>query len=136
MALQQLDELAGRHVEGLRALTKTIQDARLRRDNDSIRAAIQQYDDALERYMPGGCTDVIAHAASAAMVNHWFTLWQKVTHDVHRIMPTPAAAVHARVSLQCSWQWAPSSGSRARTVDWSSCSGRALSFAANTMRGS
>jgi tetratricopeptide repeat protein 30 len=52
-ALQQLDELAGRHVEGLRGLTKTIQDARLRRDNDGIRAAIQHYDDALERYIPG-----------------------------------------------------------------------------------
>jgi len=53
-ALQQLDELAGRHIEGLRALTKSIQDVRLRRDNDGIRAAIQQYDDALERYIPGG----------------------------------------------------------------------------------
>jgi tetratricopeptide repeat protein 30 len=52
-ALQQLDELAGRHVEGLRSLTKSIQDVRLRRDNDGIRAAIQQYDDALERYIPG-----------------------------------------------------------------------------------
>lgn len=52
-ALQQLDELAGRHIEGLRALTKSLQDVRLRRDNDGIRAAIQQYDDALERYVPG-----------------------------------------------------------------------------------
>jgi tetratricopeptide repeat protein 30 len=52
-ALQQLDELAGRHIECLRSLTKSIQDVRLRRDNDGIRAAIQQYDDALERYVPG-----------------------------------------------------------------------------------
>lgn len=55
-ALQQLDELAGRHIESLRNLTKLIQDVRLRRDNDGIRAAIQQYDDALERYIPGGAT--------------------------------------------------------------------------------
>jgi hypothetical protein len=55
-ALQQLDELAGCHIESLRNLTKSIQDVRLRRDNDGIRAAIQQYDDALERYIPGGCT--------------------------------------------------------------------------------
>lgn len=53
-SLQQLDELAGRHIEGLRALTKAIQDARLIRNNDAIRAAIQQYDEALERYIPGG----------------------------------------------------------------------------------
>lgn len=52
-ALQQLDMLAGRHVEGLRGLTKAIQDARLSRNNDAIRAAIQLYDDALERYVPG-----------------------------------------------------------------------------------
>ncbi|KAF6262654.1 hypothetical protein COO60DRAFT_1268016 [Scenedesmus sp. NREL 46B-D3] len=51
-SLQQLDELAGRHVEGLRALTKAIQDARLGRDNEGIRATIQQYDEALERYVP------------------------------------------------------------------------------------
>eukprot|EP00878_Enallax_costatus_P023017 GHUV01024462.1.p1 GENE.GHUV01024462.1~~GHUV01024462.1.p1 ORF type:complete len:609 (+),score=194.63 GHUV01024462.1:460-2286(+) len=51
-ALQQLDVLAGRHVEGLRGLTKAIQDARLSRNNDAIRTAIQRYDDALERYIP------------------------------------------------------------------------------------
>jgi hypothetical protein len=52
-ALQQLDELAGRHIEGLRGLTKSIQDMRLRKDTEGIRAAIQQYDDSLERYVPG-----------------------------------------------------------------------------------
>lgn len=52
-ALQQLDDLAGRHIEGLRRLTKAIQDARLSRNNDAIRVAIQQYDEALERYIPG-----------------------------------------------------------------------------------
>jgi tetratricopeptide repeat protein 30 len=52
-SLQQLDELADRHIEGLRGLTKAIQDARLSRNNDAIRATIQQYDEALERYIPG-----------------------------------------------------------------------------------
>lgn len=55
-ALQQLDELAGRHIETLRNLTRSIQDVRTRRDNDGIRAAIQQYDNALERYVPGKCS--------------------------------------------------------------------------------
>jgi tetratricopeptide repeat protein 30 len=45
--------LAGRHVDVLRSLTKKIQDARLGHDNDAIRTAIQQYDDALEAYIPG-----------------------------------------------------------------------------------
>eukprot|EP00775_Hariotina_reticulata_P014290 gene14290-17_t len=51
-ALQQLDELSGRHIEGLRGLTKAIQDARLSRNNDAIRLAIQNYDLALEQYIP------------------------------------------------------------------------------------
>eukprot|EP00879_Flechtneria_rotunda_P021336 GHRR01022486.1.p1 GENE.GHRR01022486.1~~GHRR01022486.1.p1 ORF type:complete len:564 (+),score=204.45 GHRR01022486.1:745-2436(+) len=51
-SLQQLDELAGRHIERLRGLTKSIQDARLSRNNEAIRVAIQQYDDALERHIP------------------------------------------------------------------------------------
>jgi tetratricopeptide repeat protein 30 len=33
-------------------LTKAIQDARLARDNDGIKAALKEYDDALERYVP------------------------------------------------------------------------------------
>jgi tetratricopeptide repeat protein 30 len=53
-ALRRLDALAGRHTEVLRGLTKRIQDARLSRDNGAVRAAIQQYDDALDAYIPGG----------------------------------------------------------------------------------
>ncbi|KAF8056228.1 ttc30a [Scenedesmus sp. PABB004] len=51
-ALAQLDELSGRHVSGLRGLTKAINDARLSRDADAIRASIAAYDEALERYIP------------------------------------------------------------------------------------
>ena len=57
-ALRRLDVLAGRHVDVLRALTKKIQDARLAHDNDAIRTAIQQYDDALEAYIPGAGADL------------------------------------------------------------------------------
>jgi tetratricopeptide repeat protein 30 len=53
VALHSLDTLAGRHVERLRGLTKSIQDARLARDSEAMRSAIHRYDDALERYIPG-----------------------------------------------------------------------------------
>ena len=52
-AYRKFDELASKHVERLRRLTKQIQDARLARDNDSIKIAITEYDDALEAYVPG-----------------------------------------------------------------------------------
>lgn len=50
---QKYDELANRHVEVLRRLTKQIQDARIARDNEAIKRAITEYDEALEAYIPG-----------------------------------------------------------------------------------
>jgi tetratricopeptide repeat protein 30 len=52
-AYRKYNELASKHVERLRKLTKQIQDARIARDNDSIKRAITDYDDALEGYVPG-----------------------------------------------------------------------------------
>lgn len=52
-AIWKLDELAGRHTETLRLLTKKIQDARIARDNEGIKTAIMGYDEALETYIPG-----------------------------------------------------------------------------------
>ena len=52
-AYRRFDALSSRHVEVLRKLTKQINDARNLRDNDAIKLAISDYDDALERYMPG-----------------------------------------------------------------------------------
>ncbi|GAX75265.1 hypothetical protein CEUSTIGMA_g2710.t1 [Chlamydomonas eustigma] len=52
-AFRRYDELGGRHVEVLRRLTKQIQDARIARDNESIKKAINEYDEALEAYIPG-----------------------------------------------------------------------------------
>eukprot|EP01083_Nonionella_stella_P278622 947601_1 len=51
-AFRRLDALSGRHVEGLRRLTKRIQDARLARDTARIKRALLEYDTALDRYMP------------------------------------------------------------------------------------
>lgn len=52
-AYRKYEELVSKHVERLRRMTKQIQDARIARDNDSIKRAITDYDDALEAYVPG-----------------------------------------------------------------------------------
>lgn len=52
-AFRRYDELGARHVEVLRRLTKQIQDARIARDNEAIKRAINEYDEALEAYIPG-----------------------------------------------------------------------------------
>jgi len=51
-AYAKLDKLANQHIDTLRKLTKQIQDARIARDNEQIKNALKEYDDALERYIP------------------------------------------------------------------------------------
>mmetsp|Transcript_34770 Transcript_34770/g.80337 ORF Transcript_34770/g.80337 Transcript_34770/m.80337 type:complete len:676 (-) Transcript_34770:192-2219(-) len=51
-AFRKFDDLSHRHVDGLRKLTKQIQDARLARDTERIKLCLTQYDEALERYIP------------------------------------------------------------------------------------
>ena len=51
-AYRKYDDLAGKHADELRRLTKKIQDARLRRDSEKIKRAVAEYDDALEAYVP------------------------------------------------------------------------------------
>ncbi|GBF97318.1 flagellar associated protein [Raphidocelis subcapitata] len=51
-AFARLDALAAGHVSALRSLTKRLQDARVSRDSEAIRAALERYDDALARYTP------------------------------------------------------------------------------------
>jgi len=51
-AYRKFDILANKHIEVLRKLTKKIQDARLDRDNERIKEALREYDEALERYIP------------------------------------------------------------------------------------
>lgn len=51
-AYRKYDDLAKKNIETLRKLTKQIQDARIARENDSIRAALAEYDNALQRYIP------------------------------------------------------------------------------------
>ena len=51
-AFRKYDMLTAKHIEALRKHTKAIQDARLAHDNEGVKAALKQYDDALERYIP------------------------------------------------------------------------------------
>eukprot|EP00455_Lapot_gusevi_P052587 TRINITY_DN8024_c0_g3_i2.p1 TRINITY_DN8024_c0_g3~~TRINITY_DN8024_c0_g3_i2.p1 ORF type:complete len:689 (+),score=158.90 TRINITY_DN8024_c0_g3_i2:116-2182(+) len=51
-AYRKFDLLASKHIENLRRLTKQIQDARISRDQAAIKAALKEYDEALERYIP------------------------------------------------------------------------------------
>lgn len=51
-AFQKFEELANKHIDVLRKNTKAIQDARLSRDNEQIKTALKEYDDALEKYIP------------------------------------------------------------------------------------
>lgn len=52
-AYRKFNTAAKRHVDVLRRLTKQIQDARIERDNESLRRSIAEYDEALEAYIPG-----------------------------------------------------------------------------------
>jgi len=51
-AYRSLDQLATRHVDVLRKRTKAIQDARLARSDELIKAAVAAYDAALDQYIP------------------------------------------------------------------------------------
>jgi tetratricopeptide repeat protein 30 len=51
-AYRRLDTLAARHVETLRKRTKVIQEARISRSDEAIKAAVAAYDAALDQYIP------------------------------------------------------------------------------------
>ncbi|XP_075442900.1 intraflagellar transport protein 70A [Ascaphus truei] len=51
-AFLKLDELAGMLTEQLRKLTKQVQEARHNRDDDAVKKAVNEYDEALEKYIP------------------------------------------------------------------------------------
>jgi tetratricopeptide repeat protein 30 len=51
-AYRKFDELSAKCVDKLRKLTKQIQDAKLARDNESIKNNLKLYDEELEKYIP------------------------------------------------------------------------------------
>mmetsp|Transcript_17499 Transcript_17499/g.29471 ORF Transcript_17499/g.29471 Transcript_17499/m.29471 type:complete len:555 (-) Transcript_17499:282-1946(-) len=51
-AFAKFEQLANRHIDSLRKKTKSIQDARIARDSRAITTALQEYDTALDQYIP------------------------------------------------------------------------------------
>ncbi len=51
-AFLKFEELATKHIDMLRKKTKAIQDARIQRDSKAINTALQEYDAALDKYIP------------------------------------------------------------------------------------
>ncbi|KAJ8253972.1 hypothetical protein COCON_G00205840 [Conger conger] len=51
-AFRKFDEIAGKLTEQLRKLTKQVQEARHNRDDEVVKKAVHEYDEALEKYIP------------------------------------------------------------------------------------
>merc|ERR1719156_365538 len=51
-AYRRLDELSAKHIESLRRNTKSIQDARRQRDQNSVKKYLSEFDEALAKYIP------------------------------------------------------------------------------------
>ncbi|XP_067012129.1 intraflagellar transport protein 70A [Anabrus simplex] len=51
-AYRKFDDIASKHTETLRKLTKQVQEARQNHDDESVKRAVADYEDALERYIP------------------------------------------------------------------------------------
>ncbi|KAJ3069482.1 Tetratricopeptide repeat protein 30A [Podochytrium sp. JEL0797] len=51
-AYRKFDDLATKHVDTLRKLTKQVQEARTNMDEETVKRVVSEYDDAVERYIP------------------------------------------------------------------------------------
>ncbi|EGR32453.1 tetratricopeptide repeat protein [Ichthyophthirius multifiliis] len=51
-AFRRFEILSNKSIDNLRKITKDIQDARLNRDNESIKKSLKNFDDQLEKYIP------------------------------------------------------------------------------------
>ena len=51
-AYRKFDDLANKHTEILRKATKQVQEARLNHDENAVKKAVNDYEDALEKYVP------------------------------------------------------------------------------------
>ncbi|KAI9098104.1 hypothetical protein DFS34DRAFT_619641 [Phlyctochytrium arcticum] len=51
-AYNKFDDLATKHADALRKLTKQVQEARQNHDEETVKRAVNEYDDGVERYIP------------------------------------------------------------------------------------
>ena len=51
-AFRRFDDIANRHTDILRKITKQVQECRQNNDNEAVKKAVNEYDEALEKYIP------------------------------------------------------------------------------------
>nr|KAJ3418848.1 Tetratricopeptide repeat protein 30A [Polyrhizophydium stewartii] len=51
-AYKKFDELANKHIDVLRKLTKQVQEARQNHDEDAVKRVVNDYDEAVDKYIP------------------------------------------------------------------------------------
>lgn len=51
-AFRRFDDIANRHTDNLRKITKQVQECRQNNDEDAVKKAVNEYDEALEKYIP------------------------------------------------------------------------------------
>ncbi|RDD39424.1 Tetratricopeptide repeat protein 30A [Trichoplax sp. H2] len=51
-AYRKFDDMASKHTDALRKLTKQVQESRQNHDDEAVKRAVNEYDEALERYIP------------------------------------------------------------------------------------
>ena len=51
-AFRRFDDIANRHTDNLRKITKLVQECRQNNDEDAVKKAVNEYDEALEKYIP------------------------------------------------------------------------------------
>merc|ERR1711907_758731 len=73
-AYRRFDELSAKHIEALRRGTKNIQDARRQRDQDAVKRYLNEFDEALAKYIPvhGGQAKVYWDLEHYSMVEKIF----------------------------------------------------------------
>jgi len=51
-AFRRFDDIANRHTDNLRKITKQVQECRQNHDEEAVKKAVNEYDEALEKYIP------------------------------------------------------------------------------------
>ncbi len=71
---RKFEQLADKHIDSLRKITKNIQDGRLARDNEGIKKSLKEFDECLEKYIPClmGMTKIYWEKENYSMVEKLF----------------------------------------------------------------
>ena len=131
-AFRKYDELTKRHIDSLRKLTKSIQDARIARENESIKKSLREY-------VPHTHTNTRQKHALCISFN--LRLWPVASVPLPvrlhtRVFGGTGTTRHWSATSRCSWLRRASTGSARTTPWWSGCSGSRPSSARSMTPGS